>query len=693
MRDRGLELLKRILGRDANFRKGQWEAIESVLNSKKTLVVQKTGWGKSLVYFIATKLLREQGRGPTLLISPLLSLMRNQIESAQKLGIKAETINSDNKKEWARVEEVLFNGKCDILLLSPERLGNSDFVNRVIPSIKGGIGMFVVDEAHCISDWGHDFRPDYRRIVRIIDNLPPNVPIIATTATANQRVIDDIKEQLGADINIIRGPLMRESLRIQTVRLADQAERLAWLYENINKMDGSGIIYCLTQADCNKVAKWLRCKGINVLEYHAGLSDDGSIKRELREEREQMLLNNEVKALVATVALGMGFDKPDTGFVIHFQRPGSIVQYYQEIGRAGRAIENAYVILLNGEEDDEIQEYFIKKAFPTQKEMNVIVKTIENSSAGLKKSDILKQVNMPVGRVDNCLKLLQIDGIIQYDKLIYFRTLNKWVPDIERSEKITQQRYYELEQMKNFVETKDCYMEFISNQLDDPFAKPCGRCSNCLQTKFFSDEVKTENRLEAVRFLQGDFTEIKPRKFWPAGIIAKTGKKISENEQHKLGKVLCNYGDAGWGKYVRQDKYEKNYFRDELVDASVELIKNNWDKESEPTWVTSIPSLRRPELVKSFAQRLAAKLGLPYYDVIKKKKDTPQQKTMDNSFYQSKNALDGFEIKGQISNNPVLLVDDMIDSGWTITVCSVLLKRAGSGDVYPFALASTSKLS
>lgn len=620
MKSRGIKLLKQMIGKDAEFHQGQWESIESALNNNKTLVVQKTGWGKSVVYFIATKLLREQGRGTTVLISPLLSLMRNQIESAKRIGIKAETINSDNTDDWDRVEEILRNGQCDILLLSPERLGNEDFVNRILPSIKGGIGMFVVDEAHCISDWGHDFRPDYRRIVRIINNLAPNVPVIATTATANQRVIDDIKEQLGNELIIIRGPLTRESLRIQAIQLKSQAERYAWLYENINKMEGSGIIYCLTIADCNKVTKWLRYKGINVLEYHSSLSEDAEERRRLSEEREQMLLNNEVKALVSTVKLGMGFDKPDIGFVIHFQRPGSVVKYYQEIGRAGRALDNAYAILLSGEEDDDIEKYFIDSAFPTDEEMYKVIRAIEDSQYGLKESEILREVNMTVGRIRKCLKILQIDNAISKEGSVYSRTLNPWKPNTEKSRHITKLRYDELEKIREFVSLETCYMKFISTQLDDVEIRDCGKCSNCTGNLFFDDKVKDENVLEAIRFIKGDFLDITVRKRLPSGIRLFGYNNIPEDYRNKIGKILCTYGDAGWGKYVKEDKYKNNYYRDELVDASADLIKNHWNRESEPKWITSIPSLRNPELVRSFAQRLSTKLGLPYYDVISKER-------------------------------------------------------------------------
>ena len=603
MKAKGLSLLRMMLGESAEFREGQWKSIEAVLNYRRTLVVQKTGWGKSIVYFIAAKLLREQGRGPALLISPLLSLMRNQIEAARKIGIWAETINSDNPDEWERVEESLRGGNCDILLLSPERLSNQDFISRVLPTIHGGIGMFVVDEAHCISDWGHDFRPDYRRIVRIINSLPPNVPVLVTTATANQRVIDDIKEQIGRDLQVIRGPLTRESLKLQVIRLNDQAERLAWLYENINKFEGSGIIYCLTVVDCNKVTRWLQCKGINALAYHAGLSEEPEVNHRLREEREQMLLHNRVKALVATVALGMGFDKPDLGFVIHYQRPGSLVAYYQQIGRAGRALDNAYAILLNGEEDDEIQEYFIEKAFPTQKEMDLVVGVIEKSSNGLKINNILLSVNMAPKRIENCLKVLVIDGVLYKEGSIYIRTANPWKPDLERSQRVVAQRYAELVKIKEFVNSKTCYMKFIAEQLDDVSAFDCGKCSNCEGHPFFSEKVSQENVLSSIKFLRGEFLEITPKKMWAPGIKAEGRKKISEDEQNRPGNVLCTYGDSGWGKLVRQGKYKDEYFNDQLVDASFDLIRNHWAMDSPLQWVTSIPSLRRPESGKKFCAK------------------------------------------------------------------------------------------
>lgn len=693
MKDRALSLLKLGVGQDSKFRENQWEAIEVALSGKKALIVEKTGWGKSIVYFIATKLLREQGRGITLLISPLLSLMRNQIDAAEKIGLRALTINSNNKEEWNSSKIEILNGNCDILLISPERLANDEFRTDILNaiSIDSGIGMVVVDEAHCISDWGHDFRPDYRRIVRITKNLPANVPLIATTATANNRVVDDIKQQLGEELISIRGPLLRESLKEQVIKLEDQAERLAWLYENLNKIPGSGIIYCATKKDCNTVAGWLRHKGINALEYHTSLSSNSASQAELERLREDKLMNNEIKALVGTVKIGMGYDKPDLGFVIHYQSPGSLIAYYQQIGRAGRKLNTAFTILLNGKEDEEIQRYFIESAFPGYKEMEGVLKVIEYSEKGITKNQLYKMLNMSNSRINKCLKSLEIDMVITREKDRYSRTPILWQPDYKRSASVTAQRYKELEKMKEFIDYQDCYMKFISRELDDPIQRKCNRCSNCEGINFFPDSVENENVLEAIEFLKKGYIVFSPRKRWPAGILGEKSKTIAKEYQNEEGRALCNYGDAGWGKYVKEDKYTHGYFREELVERAFNLMVNDWQMINKPNWVTSVPSLRRPELVKSFAKRLAKRLGIPYVEAIIKIEDTKEQKHMKNSYQQSYNAIRGFKVLDKVKKGPVLLVDDMVDSKWTLTICGAMLKKAGVEAVYPFAIASTAE--
>lgn len=684
MRDRALILLQQMLGTDADFRPGQWEAIEKlVVERQRVLVVQRTGWGKSIVYFLATKLLREQGAGFSLLISPLLALMRNQIEMAGRIGVHAATINSANREEWLEVERSLASGSCDLLLVSPERLNNPRF-RSLLSKIAGRVGLFVVDEAHCISDWGHDFRPDYRRIVRILRNLPKGVPVLGTTATANDRVIADVQLQLGPGLTVLRGPLARPSLRLQSIQLADQSERLAWLVENLSKFPGTGVIYCLTVADTERVAKWLRLKGLQVEAYHAGR--DASMDRE---GLEQALLNNEVKALVATVALGMGFDKPDLGFVIHFQRPGSVVAYYQQVGRGGRALDRAYGILLNGREDDEIQDYFIGSAFPPAQTMSEILGALEKAD-GLSRNEILSRVNVSQTMAEKVLKLLEIDGAVAVDlesrPKRYFRTLNPWKLDVERIDRVTRLRHEELEQMQAYVAHSGCLMEFLARALDDPAAGPCGRCANC-RGRGLSAQVSSTIAAEAVEFLRRAEIIIDLRKRWPQGLFPDRISTIPEDERNAPGRALCYYGDAGWGKLVREGKYVHNHFSGDLVRASADLILNRWQQDPAPEWVTAIPSRRHPRLVPDLAKRLAVALGLPFVPVLVRAKQVPEQKMMANSTMQARNVLGALAISASIPPGPVLLVDDIVDSRWTLTMAGWLLRTHNSGVVYPFVLA------
>jgi ATP-dependent DNA helicase RecQ len=684
IKDRALNLLHQMIGEDKDFRPGQWEAIEAVaIKKQRALVVQRTGWGKSLVYFLATKLLREHGSGPTILISPLLSLMRNQIEMAGRIGIRAFTINSANKEEWAAIEEALAKDECDLMLISPERLNNDHFLKEVLPQISGRIGLFVVDEAHCISDWGHDFRPDYRRIVRIVQMLPKGIPVLGTTATANDRVVKDVQAQLGPELTVHRGPLARESLRLQNIRLSNQSERLAWLVENLPKFKGSGIIYCLTVADTERVTGWLKQKGFSAEAYHAG--DDGNMDRPALE---QAFLNNEIKILVATVALGMGFDKPDIDFVIHFQRPGSVVAYYQQVGRAGRAVEKSYGVLLSGAEDDEIQNYFIESAFPSTQVFLDILQELEKSE-GLSLYEILARVNTSKSMAEKALKLLEVDGAVgqTFDKkVLYFRTPNPWVPETDRINRVLDLRRSELAQMQAYVDHPDCLMKFLLEALDDTNPVPCGRCANC-QGKGLSASVPHELVIEAENYLKGTQVLIQPRKQWPIGLFPDQKRNIPLELQNAPGRSLCYYGDAGWGKIVQTGKYREGHFPDELVNAASHLILDLWKPEPFPDWVTSIPSTRHPNLVPDFAARLAQSLGIPFHPVFRRTSEAPEQKTMQNSTMQARNVVGTISIDPQLPSGAVLLVDDIIDSGWTLTMAGYLLKVNGSGTVFPFTLA------
>ena len=682
---RAEELLRVMLGPEAHFRDGQLEAIVATVDDRaRTLLVQRTGWGKSLVYFIATKILREQGLGPTLLISPLLSLMRNQVEAAQRIGIRAERMDSDTTDAWDDIENRLGADQIDVLLVSPERLANERFQTRTIPQITLGIGLLVVDEAHCISDWGHDFRPDYRRIVRIARGLPSNVPLLATTATANDRVIGDVQAQLGDALRTLRGPLTRESLRLQTIRLEGQPERLAWLAQQLPNLPGSGIVYCLTTADCDRVAAWLRENGIDAAAYHAQLPPEAN-----RQALEQRLLNNDVKALVATVALGMGFDKPDLGFVVHYQRPGSLIAYYQQIGRAGRSVAEAYAVLLSGEEDDEIQEYFIRSAFPGVEALTQVLTAVEAADGPLSIAELERRVNLRRRKLEQCLKFLEVDGAVAREKSRYFRTVNPWTPDVARSERVTATRREELASMRAFVLTETCLMEFVARALDDPHAAPCGQCANC-RRGLLTIEIDQAIARRAVDFLRRSHRSFDARAQWGStGLEGRTGK-IAVDLRPSKGQALCMWGDAGWGAQVRDGKYQQGRFDDDLVEACAQMIRREWRPDPGPTWVTAVPSLRHPTLVPDFAQRLAARLELPFVPCLRKVRETPPQKTMENSAQQMANIAGTFEVVGGTLPGPVLLVDDMVDSRWTLTECAFVLRSAGSGTVHPLALAMTS---
>ncbi len=687
---KALQILRDGLGNaDAGFYDGQWEAIDALVNQRaRLLLVQRTGWGKSVVYFLATRLLREAhgGRGLTLLISPLLSLMRNQLDMARRFGVNAETIHSANTDEWERVRARLARDEVHLLLISPERLANEEFQQAILPGIASRIFLLVVDEAHCISDWGHDFRPDYRRITRIVHLLPRNVPLLATTATANDRVIEDVRQQLGDGVQMMRGSLARRSLRLQNILLPSQAERLAWLAEHLPRLRGSGIIYTLTVADAERVARWLRQRGMEVHPYHADLGN------ETREQLERQLLDNRVKALVATVALGMGFDKPDLGFVIHFQRPASVVHYYQQIGRAGRGIDQAVIVLLGGEEDDDIADYFIRTAFPPQIHTDLVLDALQRAPAGLTRSDLQREVNLSASQIDKVLRLLGSESpspILQTGNR-YYASPVQYAVDWSRVERLTALRREEQEEMHRYMHSDTCLMEFLQKALNDPSAQPCGQCAVCRGQPIVPTQVSQPLVHEAIRFLRRSEVVLPVRQRWPAreGLVFTEGKAvIPENLRAEEGRALALWGDAGWGAMVRQGKYVDGYYSDELVEGVVEMIAR-WSPQPRPVWVTCVPSLRHPNLVPDFARRLAERLKLPFVECVVKVRETEPQKEMQNSFHQVRNLENVFEVRAFSGiDKPVFLVDDVVDSGWTLTVVAFLLRKAESGQVFPVALA------
>ena len=694
MKDQAQSLLQEMTNNPAaEFHQHQYEAIsELVENRKKMLVVQKTGWGKSAVYFIATKLLRQQGRGPSIIISPLIALMRNQINSARRLGLDVVTINSSlSTAERTINEDKITNQQVDAIIISPEQLANEELVSSVLSHVLSNTGLFVVDEAHCISDWGHDFRPDYRRIVRIIQHMPDNMPILATTATANDRVVTDIQTQIGSGMVTLRGELMRSSLNLQNIPKLQKAPRLAWLAETLPKLDRSGIIYAKTTGDCGLVADWLQSNGIDARAYHGGIASDERIKLE------DDLIYDRVKVLVSTSALGMGFDKPDIGFVIHFQAPGNVIEYYQQVGRAGRGIDNARGVLMLGEDDESIQQFFINNAFPSEADVLQVLTALEESD-GLKKSQIEPYTNLSSGNIEKVLKFLSVEDpspIYKDSKTYLFRDIDYQLPH-DRIQRLSLIKVDEWQQLQTYHQSSNCLMHFLADALDDEFATNCGKCANCAPQEKLDVTIPHDKVVAASEFMKNRYVRIKPRKlFGSSGALATSAFSVykfpysDENLQAQEGLALSRWRDGIWGDLVAEGK-RANAFSGDLIAPMVKMI-NTLPIEQKPTWLTYVPSLRHPDLVNNFAHKLAAALNINCTDTVTMAELRPAQKEMENSYRQSENLDGAFNLdQSQIVSEPVFLFDDAIDSRWTLTVVTALLKRQGAGNVYPIALTSTS---
>ena len=686
LRQQAENWLRQSLGPQAQFRDGQWDAIEALVDKRqRLLVVQRTGWGKSLVYFLATRLLRAQGAGVTILISPLLSLMRNQIASAAQYGLVAETVNSDNYEGHAEIEKRLLAGEIDLLLISPERLANDRFQAQVWTRLRQQVGLLVVDEAHCISDWGHAFRPNYRRIMGLLDDIPAQTPVIGTTATANDRVTADVAEILGAGMNIQRGSLTRESLSLYVYpEPMDVATRLTLLSHLLRSIPGSGIIYCTTTRDCRLVSDWLQAEGHNVKPYYADVESDQS---EDRAALEQQLMDNRVKALVSSVALGMGFDKSDLHFVIHFQLPGNIISYYQQIGRAGRGIDKAYIILMHGPGDEEIQRYFIDTAFPTPRQVSEVIDALRDQPKS--RMDLQRDVNARLSVLEKILTHLEVEGIIEKSDSAYVLLKPNASLDYARWQAVTQTRYAELRHMQAYVRERGCLMHFIAAALDDHDAvERCGRCRNCTgsTSKFQPDAAAIARAQQYLR--QGKALLFEPRRRWPSGLpgFAKT----NDIRVNQPGLALCSFYDDGFGALVRAARNSGGDYDPTLIDAAARALADHIrGLDKPPQVVVPVPSLRRPGVVEAIAEQLAKALKLPLKPVLRHETQHPPQSDMRNSFQQAANVLNRFVVTAPLKGESVLLVDDVADSKWTLTVLGDQLQRRGAGAIHPFALAVT----
>ena len=689
--------LRALAGPSARLRDDQWTAIRALVTDHvRALVVQRTGWGKSAVYFAATALLRARGAGPSVIVSPLLALMRNQIDAAQRAGIQARTVNSANISEWDEVYAEVEAGLVDVLLVSPERLNNPGFRAQVLPKLITTAGLLVVDEAHCISDWGHDFRPDYRRLRSLLADLPPGVPVLATTATANSRVSVDVADQLGAGADgetlVMRGPLDRDSLHLAVVSLPTAELRLGWLAARLPELTGAGIIYTLTVSAAQETAAFLRERGHHVLSY-TGKDDPAD-----RQAAEDALLANKLKALVATSALGMGFDKPDLGFVVHLGAPQSPIAYYQQVGRAGRGVDHADVILLPGRDDADIWAYFSSLAFPAETVVRRTLSALADAGRPLSTAAIETRVDLSRGRLEMMLKVLDVDGAVERVAGGWMATGKPWCYDADRYDRVAAERAREQGAILGYITTNSCRMHYLRRELDDPAAAPCGRCDNCTGQRWPAD-VPTSAVAAARDLLLTPGSEIEPRKMWPAGMRElgiDVGGKIALAESALPGRALGRLTDLGWGPRLRAvlgPAGGDGPVPEDLVSAVVKVLAA-WQWDDRPTAVVSIPSRTRPQLVRSLAERISEIGRLPNLGPLEHAEQGQVASGRQSNSAQRLHALwDMFVVPDEVAAavaglaGPVLLVDDLTETGWTLTVAAMRLRAAGALGVLPLVLA------
>jgi ATP-dependent DNA helicase RecQ len=677
------EVLTALAGPSATLREDQLSAIDAlVTHGDRVLLVQATGWGKSAVYWIATRLLREQGAGPTLVVSPLLALMRNQVAAAERAGIRGATINSSNIDDWREIEKAIEADEVDVLLISPERLNNPRFRDEVLPALAATVGLLVIDEAHCISDWGHDFRPDYRRIADVLAGLGPEVPVLAATATANERVEADVADQIGEHTRTYRGSLDRPSLHLSVVRLTSAAERMAWLAAWTAARKGPGLVYCLTVSEAERIAGFLADRGVSAAAY------TGSTPAPEREAIEAGLDTGAVSCVVATSALGMGYDNPNLAYVVHLGSPSSPIAYYQQVGRAGRGSVRAEVVLLPTPTEVDIWAYFDSTAMPPAAAVEEVLSALR-SAGPLSVVELESMVNLRRGRLEALLKVLDVEGAVDRDGSRWLRTDRPWQYDEERYRMLAAARKEEQDAMRAYQRTDGCRLRFLREQLDDATAEDCGRCDNCTgvaPTVDVDEAVATAAR----QFLRSAPVVIEPRKQWPRGLEDRKGN-IAADRRAEEGRALAFGNDPGWSEVLGPLFGGADAEPDEQLLRGVAAALKAWKWASRPTWVTWVPSRTRPKLVAGLARQLSEIGKLELVDAVTRvRADAPPQAQMENSVTQAANVLDSFRF-GRADGTPLpsgpgLVIDDTLRSGWTMAVVADGLREAGAQAVLPFVL-------
>ena len=667
-------VLGRLAGPDARPRGDQVDAVHAVLQSaSRVLVVQATGWGKSAVYWAATHALRHSGSGPTLVVSPLLALMRDQVAAAERAGLCAATVNSTNFDEWDEVFRQLDNDTLDVLLVSPERLGNARFAAR-LGDLLARVGLIVIDEAHCISDWGFDFRPDYQRLARALLSTP-TASVLATTATANERVTKDVSDQLGSHTVTYRGTLARTSLTLSVVPGLSPLERYAWIADALEQLPGSGIIYVLTVAEADKLAAFLSSCGYNVDAYTGQLDGDSRIAIEDR------LRHNEIKAVVATSALGMGYDKPDLGFCVHVGSPSTPVAYYQQVGRAGRAVTHAEGVLLPSDADERIWEYFATASIPEAPIANKVLATLDDQPRTL--LEIESETGVRRGRLEALLKILAVEGVVEKIGTAWASTGQQYVHDVEKWDGLKQVRSHEADIMRKYAHGQGCLMAYLQMSLDDPDPVACGRCSVCTSQLPFPGSAPSHDKLMLARaFMRGADAEIEPRKKWPSGVSRK-GNIVALN----AGRAVAFADDPGWSLELAElSRSRPGEIPQAMLDGAVATLKR-WSKvwETRPTSVVPLPAVDMRSNMQ-LAQHIAQIGKLPLHDIFSWTGSPAPDDAASTPVVAHLEAAMRLNMDIDLPRGPVLLVSTEVRTRWTATVAGALLRDLGASGVLLLAL-------